>query len=134
MIIAISNSEKADAFEQIFQAWSDSLLQCCGVQDARDRVAAVHSDLHKGIRSAVTTSFPRCVKHLDWAHFVGATARTKPTKTEAGSAAAVVKTMHCFLFVILIVTNPCLDAFAFWTSAWTHVVLDAGDCSHVALF
>ena len=57
MALAITNTESADACLDIFRAWSRSMRLCCGVEDVEQRVRAVHSDFHKGIRRAISDFF-----------------------------------------------------------------------------
>ena len=65
--LPIIKTEKSDVSVHIFKPWECSLSRCCVVKNTVALVDAARSDLHKGVKAAVTSCFPNAEKVLDWA-------------------------------------------------------------------
>ena len=76
---AVANAESQASYRALFQGATVATQRLCGI-DLRAVVAQYHSDWHAGEEAARADSFPRSVRAGDFAHLVGATARTSKAR------------------------------------------------------
>lgn len=78
-LFAVTNKESKETYDFFFEQAAKVASTCCAGLDLEDACKQYHGYWHKGEEQARAARFSKSLRAADYAHFVGATTRSKKT-------------------------------------------------------